>query len=200
MAGRRSAGGPAGYARQVPSARLHGVLGLLVCLSLLSCQAGESEPSQPGGPASPAGGTASPVALPTGATEEIREQELAIAEGVNDERQAQGLATLEWRGDLARVAREYSRRMLDEGFFDHVSPEGESIADRVRDAGITFTAVGENLYQGDGPLDHVSTAVDGWMDSPGHRENILREVFTQTGVGLARQGDRVIATQIFLTP
>lgn len=138
--------------------------------------------------------------LATGVTEEIRELEQSIAEGINEERQDEGLATLEWRDDLARVARDYSRRMLEEGFFDHVSPEGESIADRVRDGGINFTAVGENLYQGDGPVDHVSTAVSGWMDSPGHRENILREVFTQTGVGLAREGDRVIATQIFLTP
>lgn len=134
------------------------------------------------------------------ATPEVREAELTIAQSVNDERREQGLEPLETRADLALVARQYSQRMLEEGFFDHVDPQGNDVADRVREAGILFTAVGENIYKGQGPVDHTETAVDGWMRSPGHRENILREVFTQTGVGMARRGNTVYVTQVFLTP
>jgi uncharacterized protein YkwD len=65
---------------------------------------------------------------------------------------------------------------------------------------ITFTGVGENLYLGLGPIDHVERAVEGWMESPGHREVMLSEIFTQTGVGMARRGEDVRVTQIFVRP
>jgi uncharacterized protein YkwD len=122
---------------------------------------------------------------------------------INDQRREHGLEPLEHRDDLAAVAREFSAQMIDEEFFDHVDPAGESVADRVRAADIGFTVVGENLYGAEAPagmLDHVERSVSGWMDSPGHRENILRDVFTQTGVGMAREGDVVRVTQVFLTP
>lgn len=166
---------------------------------LAACTGGDgtlspASPTVPGSPTLPRSPT------PTAdAPSEIRKLELAIAQAVNERRQEHGLDPLTSREDLAAVARDYSERMLEEDFFDHVGPQGGNVADRVRDAGITFTAVGENLYLGEGPIDHVEAAVSGWMGSPDHRENILREVFTHTGVGMAREGNDVRVTQIFLT-
>jgi uncharacterized protein YkwD len=160
----------------------------LALVILVAC--GPLEPATPAPPATP------PAEVPA----ELRETEMAITEGVNDQRREQGLNPLEHRDDLAAVARSYSERMLEEGFFGHVDPEGEDVSDRVLDAGISFLAVGENLYLGEGPIDHVEASVSGWMQSPGHRQNILREQFSQTGVGMAREGNQVRVTQVFLGP
>jgi uncharacterized protein YkwD len=171
-------------------------LALALALSLAACAPGDAETTPAATPQwTPA---ETPAAAP-----EVRRTEMAITEAINDQRQEHGLEPLEHRDDLAEIARQFSQQMVDEQFFDHVDPAGESVADRVRDTGITFTAVGENLYGAEGPVgmvDHVERSVSGWMDSPGHRENILREVFTQTGVGMASDGTTVRVTQVFLTP
>ncbi len=57
-----------------------------------------------------------------------------------------------------------------------------------------LTEIGENIPQ------PVPTAIDGWMKSPGHRDNILRPIFTQTGVGVWQEGDKYYITQLFLLP
>lgn len=185
------------YGRRVLRSHLRGALAtVLAALLLPGCaDGGALNQTPPTADTSPTVGSPSPAITP-----EVREAELAIAEAVNDERRKEGLEPLETRADLTMVARQYSERMLEEDFFDHVGPEGNDVADRLRDAGIQFRAVGENIYMGRGPVDHVETAVSGWMRSPGHRENILRDVFSQTGVGMARRGDTVYVTQVFLTP
>ncbi len=172
----------------MPRRALLRIVAAAVLLAVAACAAVDTTPP----PSTPSPATELPAGL--------RETELEIADAVNERRRQHGLAPLESRDDLGAVARDYSQRMLEEGFFDHVAPDGSTVADRVLDAGIIFTAVGENLYLGDGPIDHVEVSVTGWMESPGHRENILREAFTQTGVGMARDGNDVRITQIFLTP
>jgi uncharacterized protein YkwD len=172
------------------------LLAMLLALCLTACAPDEPATTPAATPAgTPSGTPAAPA--------EAVETERAITEAVNDQRREHGLEPLEHRDDLAEVARRFSQQMIDEQFFDHVDPAGESVADRVRDAGITFRVVGENLYGAEGPVgmvDHVERSVSGWMDSPGHRENILREAFTQTGVGMASDGTTVRVTQVFLTP
>jgi uncharacterized protein YkwD len=135
----------------------------------------------------------------TGAAVEAR-LETEIAGRVNAIRQEHGLARLRWSPDLAALAREHSRGMGREGFFAHESPAGGSVADRLRAAGLGYRALGENLARSRNAPDPAAAAVKGWMASDGHRENILEEAFTETGVGAWRDGETVYVTQIFRRP
>lgn len=119
---------------------------------------------------------------------------------VNERREAEGLAPLEGSAALASVARAYSCRMGEEGFFDHMSPDGDSVADRVEAAGIRYRAVGENLAFVSGARDPVDVVVDGWMESPGHRANILSDVYSHAGMGICVVDGTYYFTQVFLLP
>lgn len=88
---------------------------------------------------------------------------------------------------LTQVARDYSQQMVRRNFFSHTSPSGENPADRVRAVGLTYWMVGENLFQATNAPDLVPAAVEGWMNSPGHRENLLQSGYTETGVGIWRE-------------
>ena len=139
------------------------------------------------------------------------ETEQLVHEAINDERTAEGLDPLEHDDDLQAVARGHSADMIDQEYVGHESPDGVTPADRLDDAGCP--AGGENVAQSwvgepvdvDGEqfvanneaelADHL---VERWMDSPGHRENVLRESFAESGVGIVVTDDnRVYATQKF---
>ncbi|MUL39254.1 CAP domain-containing protein [Gloeocapsopsis dulcis] len=131
-------------------------------------------------------------------TPNIAEMEAAIHQQINEIRLENNLQPLENNERLAQVARQYSQRMAQENFFSHTGPDGDTPAQRVRDGGIIYLMVGENLFRGTNISDPVSAAVQGWMDSPGHRKNILRSVFAETGVGVWREGNQYYITQMFL--
>ena len=78
--------------------------------------------------------------------------------------------------------------------------DGTTVSDRLRAAGKTFIAIGENLASSTATREPVEAAMDGWMKSPGHRENILRPDFTDTGVGVCHDGATYYFTQLFLRP
>jgi uncharacterized protein YkwD len=94
--------------------------------------------------------------------------------------------------------------MIDRSFFDHINPDGLTPANRVTNAGITFTAVAENIGYNLGFADPAQKMVDDWMASPGHRKNLLDEDnvgYTQTGIGVAQRADGAyFFTQLFLRP
>lgn len=121
-----------------------------------------------------------------------------MREQINRIRQQRGLTTLRNNEKLARVARTYSRRMAEEDFFAHVGPKGDTLSDRVKSAGIFYLIVGENLFTSTNIPQPVPAAVDGWMKSPGHRENILRSEFRETGIGVWREGNTYYFTQLFM--
>ena len=100
-------------------------------------------------------------------------------------------------GRLTTLARDHSCDMARRGFFDHASPEGRTLGDRVRTAGIRFRAIGENIARIES-ADPVKAAVSRWMKSPPHRDNIFTREFTHTGVGACRGGRAVYFTQVFL--
>ena len=107
---------------------------------------------------------------------------------LNEERTQHGLGRLRPRGALKMVAERYARRMVTRSFFDHVCPEGSTFVDRIKrsnylDAGDGFT-LGENLAWGGGPRATPERIVRAWMDSPGHRANILNGRFRDIGVGV----------------
>ena len=115
---------------------------------------------------------------------------------VNEERSTAGLRPLAWDDRLVPVARQHSEEMFRLKYFSHVSPITGSPFDRLRAAGISYTRAGENLAY----AQSVSVAHRGLMQSPGHRENILRPEFTRMAVGVISAGPYGrMFTQLFLT-
>lgn len=101
---------------------------------------------------------------------------------VNQARAAAGLRLLRLSPQLTAAAQNYSRYMATAGFFGHVAPDGSSPWTRIEAAGFTgATAWGENIAAGQPDPQSVMAA---WLNSPGHRENILYPNFTDIGVGI----------------
>jgi uncharacterized protein YkwD len=119
---------------------------------------------------------------------------------VNAERRARGERPLVWDAELTRMARIHSENMARQNFFNHKGPDGQGLRERSRASGISdFRALAENLAYNKGFADVASCAVTGWMHSEGHRDNILNEEFTRSGIGIARAADgRVYITQVFI--
>lgn len=109
---------------------------------------------------------------------------VSIVEAMNRERIARGLTPLRINQRLMLAANDRAGDMLSKHYFDHVSPEGMSPFQWVVREGYDYRQVGENLAVGYRTPDDV---VDGWMHSPGHRANILREAFDEVGVAIAPQ-------------
>lgn len=101
---------------------------------------------------------------------------------VNVERRKNGLSELEYNWQLSRVARYKSEDMRDRGYFSHTSPTYGTPYQMMRSFGITFRTAGENIAKGQTSPEAV---VKGWMNSSGHRANILNPSFTEIGVGFA---------------
>lgn len=136
---------------------------------------------------------------------DISETNLTVAGIVvesNIERALNAQASLQLNPVLSEAAYNKAKDMLDNQYFAHVSPDGEGPSDVVDAVGYDYILVGENLAMGvfkdDGDL------VEAWMNSPGHRANILHERFTEIGVGIVQgeyDGNRVwIAVQEFGLP
>lgn len=93
-----------------------------------------------------------------------------------------GCGELEWRDDVAAVAQAHSDDMRDRGYFDHVEPSGRTPLGRIRDAAIPISGVAENIGNG---YPSGAAVLRGWLDSEGHRRNLLNCDYTHHGVGLA---------------
>ena len=115
----------------------------------------------------------------------------------NAARAQRGLDLFAWNDRVAGVARKHSEDMAARDFFDHVNPDGEMPWDRLEAAGIPFRAAGENIAAGQSDAIEAHHA---WMNSEGHRRNILSDL-RALGVGVAFGGDySVYYTQNFITP
>ena len=124
--------------------------------------------------------------------------EIEVFELVNRERARARMSGLEWDDRLAALARNYSRQMAREGFFAHHDRNGRSVGDRARAARINWSGIGENLFVCEAHSYFTTTAVKGWMKSPGHRTNILNRRWTATGIGIATSRDgSIFVTQVF---
>lgn len=106
--------------------------------------------------------------------------ERQVAELVNRERAAYGLAPLTLAADLSDGARLKSQDMRDNGYFDHNSPTYGTPFEMMRSLGITYAAAAENIAMGYRTAEAV---VEGWMNSAGHRANILSDKYTEIGIG-----------------
>ncbi|MBK5242760.1 CAP domain-containing protein [Clostridium sp.] len=127
---------------------------------------------------------------------EVKTIEKQVAIMVNTERGKIGLAPLKLNWQLSRVARYKSQDMIDKKYFSHQSPTYGSPFVMMKDFGIRFSAAGENIAYGQRTATEV---MNGWMNSPGHRANILSKNFTEIGVGLAKKSDGTLYwTQMFI--
>lgn len=120
-------------------------------------------------------------------------QEQEVIRLVNKERAEVGLPALKYDWELARVAKYKSRDMNNVGYFSHNSPTYGSPFTMMKDFGISYKSAGENIARGQASAEEV---VNAWMNSPGHRENILNEDFTHIGVGYVDDGRHW--TQMFI--
>lgn len=196
--------GPAAPASLAPNNTTLGNTSINVSVPALHGSA--STPTSAGGPATP---TDTPESsLDTAALE------VAIHAEINERRVAHGLSELTHESGLREIARGHSQNMATTGFFDHTAPDGDTFEDRYAQAGYDcrvptgdgqYLIGAENIaYRTSLESDEHAIAeaiVEGWMDSPGHRENILRPAWENEGIGVAvaTDGDEttVYATQNF---
>ncbi|MDQ1042868.1 CAP domain-containing protein [Streptomyces sp. V4I2] len=116
---------------------------------------------------------------------ELARAQADVVELTNRERARAGLPPLAPDPPLTAAAQAYSTDMAARAFYSHTSPEGTQPWDRAAAAGSTRRSIGENIACGQrSPVD----VVEGWMNSPGHRANILKPGFTHIGVGFAGGG------------
>jgi uncharacterized protein YkwD len=153
----------------------------------------------------------------------IPDLEARINALINKERQKHGLSLLAWDDRLSRIAREHSRDMAKRNYFSHDSPEGHDFSYRyqrggytcaVRGQGVIYTG-GENIFQNNlynsittvngvayydwnTEEELAETTVEGWMNSFGHRKNILTPYWEREGIGIfVAPDDKVYITQNF---
>jgi uncharacterized protein YkwD len=116
-----------------------------------------------------------------------------VFERLNRARVDAGEDPLAWSPALARVAAGHAAEMYLEGYFSHVSEETGTVGDRLEAAGIPFVVAGENLA-----LAATTGQVhEGLMESPGHRENILRPEFRRVGVAVVSGPLGLMTVQVF---
>ncbi|WP_371482425.1 CAP domain-containing protein [Kitasatospora sp. NBC_00315] len=119
-----------------------------------------------------------------------------VAELVNEERAKQGCAPLTVNPALQSAAQAHSDDMAARHYFDHADPEGHHADSRITAAGYRWSRWGENIAQGQQDPAAVMTA---WMNSPGHRANILDCDFREIGVGVTLGAGGPWWTQVFAT-
>jgi uncharacterized protein YkwD len=122
-------------------------------------------------------------------------------EQTNAVRVKNGLPALTWDSDICVMARTHSESMSRHNYFSHVTPDGQRLRDRARAAGIgRYSLLGENIAYNQGYDDPGAFAVERWMASPKHRDNILSKEFRGMAIGsyVAPDGS-VYLTQTFIT-
>ena len=156
---------------------------------------------------------------------DVKRIELLVHEFTNQERKKYGLSQLAFDSEILLIARGHSQDMASRVYFSHETPEGLTPSDRATQSGyscqkivglLIYSGIAENIFQGylydsyytiNGEITSYDwsteekiarVTVDGWMNSPGHRENILTEIFDREGIGVEITNDyKVYVTQNF---
>jgi len=147
--------------------------------------------STPSNPAKPSGSAETAKTL---TEDELKAYADKVFELVNKEREKAGVSPLEYREDLAEAATIRVKESVT--LKSHTRPDGRKFSTVFDDLGITRGWAGENLYRGPATPEK---AMQGWMDSEGHRDNILDENFTAIGVSVYQgQDGKLYWTQLFI--
>jgi uncharacterized protein YkwD len=116
---------------------------------------------------------------------------------LNADRTANGLQPLKLNTGLSALGENYAKDMINRGFFAHNNPEGQTPFDRMHQAGINYTYAGENLAINTS----VTAAQKAFMNSTGHRANILNKNYTEVGLGVQTNSKgSVYVVQEFIKP
>ena len=184
---------------------------LLFALSLAGCLPPPSPVAQPSGAVPPPPVTVTPEGIAA-----------HVHRAVNDARAGRGLARLTYDGALEALAHGHSADMAARGYFAHADSRGNRAGERARDADYRYQHLGENLFMStlysqtttrvvDGrrdvfyrwytPAELAEEAVQAWLESPGHRANLLSQRYTHEGIGVAFGEDgTVLVTQNLSEP
>ncbi|MEK6853023.1 MAG: CAP domain-containing protein, partial [Nanoarchaeota archaeon] len=133
---------------------------------------------------------------------EIFKIERDVFDLVNAERTERGLYPLDLDARITQVAKLHSQDMALRNYFEHESPEGKDVSDRFKEAGIYFICSGENLFfieRFSSRTNLSKEVVDGWMNSTGHRANILNMNYTDAGVGVFCEDIEQIDRRCYVT-
>lgn len=126
----------------------------------------------------------------------VKTLEQQVIDLVNKQRAAHGLSQLTANWEVSRVARYKSQDMINKHYFAHQSPTYGSPFTMMQSFGIRFSAGGENIAYGQKTPQEV---MNSWMNSSGHRANILSSVYNQIGVGVAKASNGTYYwTQMFI--
>lgn len=147
-------------------------LSVFAALCLSACVATPPLPTEP-----------TPAPTPSGSTAATSGSETEALSLINVERARIGAAPLSPDVHLSKLAREYAELMVRDNFFDHDTPGGLTYEQRMAAAGYDDRVHGENIFWGSS---NPNQAVTSWMNSRGHRANILNRKFQNIGVGYAR--------------
>ncbi|MBT2774417.1 CAP domain-containing protein [Halomonas sp. ISL-60] len=126
---------------------------------------------------------------------ELNDQQQAMLSKINEARsqarqcgdqQFEAAEPLTWSCKLEAAAKSHSQDMAENDYFSHTDPDGAGIEQRVGNQDYVWQAVGENIAAG---LTSVSAVVEGWLDSPGHCQNIMNDAFTEMGMAKAEDSE-----------
>jgi uncharacterized protein YkwD len=121
------------------------------------------------------------------------DSERQLFEALNRERSAQGLSPLRWDDTLFKAARLHALRMADLNILEHQLPNEANLEGRLAEAGAHFSIIAENIAVGPNP----PAIHSGWMNSPGHRKNILNPGLTSVGIAAVHGPGGLFAVQDF---
>lgn len=119
---------------------------------------------------------------------------------INGKRAAQNLSPLKWNEDVARIARIHSQNMAQYKFLSHQGTDGSMVDDRADHIGLNrWRAIGENIAYNRGYAQPIEFAVERWMQSPKHKQNLLDDRWQESAIGVAVASDgSFYLTQVFL--
>ena len=142
----------------------------------------------------------SPKAARTSKAVNALDLELRAFELINQQRTLIGLEPLAWSDDAAKVARLHSENMATYNFFSHKGLDGLLVNDRADSFGVKkWQAIGENIAYNQGFENPVEFAVEHWMKSPKHRDNLLSSRWKESGIGIAvTDNGTYYFTEVFL--
>jgi uncharacterized protein YkwD len=145
-----------------------------------------------------------------------QELEMSLHDEINEERYQENLSQLQYDSGLQEIARYHSGQMAEYDFFAHESPSGETMGERYGRFGYScrvmdesqggYVTGGENIWKvtytsgviQDSESTLAAMAVSDWMDSPGHRENIVFPYWESEGIGVAVR-DKPASTTVIIT-
>ena len=184
---------------------------LLLVLSIAGCMPPPPSAAQPRDAVPPPPVTVTPAGIAA-----------RVHRAVNEARAERGLARLTYDGALEALAHGHSADMAARGYFAHADPRGLRAGERARDAGYRYQHLGENLFMStlysqttarvvDGrrdvfyrwytPSELAEETVRAWLESPGHRANLLSQRYTHEGIGVAfGENGTVLITQNLSEP